>query len=222
MPRITAQQTLEKVEEQGEIIAALANAQAEQAKEARDQLKALTALVAIIAESLQQLAQFSAPPAPNYRSNLGEYAGFDWSKIGARVTAEDSDGATVVHWNGHQWKRRSGSGKFGRAIWFNRPEGRDEEGNVQYLRLITFKDLDQAEPLTFERPDPDNGHAQEPAEAAHLKYQDGSAVPPAAETIQIFNAFMYAHRRKPKDSEELKTWHYEQEELRAANEGRLS
>jgi hypothetical protein len=99
-----------------------------------------------IALALESLVQASAPAEPNYRYPLAEYGRFDWPRIGAQVIASDRFGASAVQWNGHTWTRRSGDGKFGRAIWFSRPNGQDEDG-TQYLRLVTFKDLSEAEPL---------------------------------------------------------------------------
>ena len=100
-----------------------------------------------IVVALEALAQASAPAEPNYRYPLAEYGRFDWSSINAQVIAHDRSGATAVQWSGHTWTRRSGDGKFGKAIWFSRPNGQDEEGAI-YLRLVTFKDLSAAEPLS--------------------------------------------------------------------------
>lgn len=99
---------------------------------------------------------------PNYRYPLADYPTFDWSVIGATVASSDRAGAAVVRFAGHLWTRRSGTGKFGRAIWFSRPNGRDDEGGATYLRLITFKDMADPEPLAF---DPPAAHQRPSAEA---------------------------------------------------------
>lgn len=85
---------------------------------------------------------------PNYRHPLNAYFSFDWSSIGATVMKEDDQGSTEVLWNNYLWTRRYGDGKFGRAIWFSRGDGRDDEGNPKYARLITFKDTADAEPIS--------------------------------------------------------------------------
>lgn len=98
---------------------------------------------------------------PNYRYPLADYPTFDWAAIGATVAQNDRAGAAVVRFAGHLWTRRSGAGKFGRAIWFSRPNGRDDEGGATYLRLITFKDMADPEPLAFDPP----AAPQRPSEA---------------------------------------------------------
>lgn len=52
---------------------------------------------------LMLLETFKAEPI--FQRHLDEYLDFDWSQIGARVIARDEWGATIVEWNGHQWKR---------------------------------------------------------------------------------------------------------------------
>lgn len=86
---------------------------------------------------------------PNWQRPLKAYKSFDWSKIGATVLAADRHGATKVAWCGHTYIRRAGENKkFGVAIWFSRGNGRGEDGEASYVRLITFKTGEaQAEPL---------------------------------------------------------------------------
>jgi hypothetical protein len=43
--------------------------------------------------------------------------------------------------------RRSPSNKYDPAIWFSRANGKDAEGNVQYLRLIVFKPVKEVDQL---------------------------------------------------------------------------
>lgn len=88
--------------------------------------------------------------APNYRYDLNEYPSFDWSAINATVTKSDSSGAAVVRFANHLWTRRSATGKYGKAIWFSRPNGKDESGDTLYLRLVTFKPIDDAESIAFQ------------------------------------------------------------------------
>lgn len=107
--------------------------------------QAQTAILTTISRQLERMAQASAPASPNYRRRLSEYPQFDWSEIGATVTATDDQGVSEVEWNLHRFTRRAGSGKFGKAIWFSRPTGKDGD-ETNYARLITFKDGD-AEPV---------------------------------------------------------------------------
>ncbi len=105
-----------------------------------DRLDKLCQLVAQIAANLK-------PKAPNYRHPITAYWTFDWPTIGAMPVASDQQGVSAVQWAGYTWMRRSSGGKFGKAIWFSRSDGKDEEGNNNYLRLITFKELSDPEPL---------------------------------------------------------------------------
>lgn len=112
-----------------------------------NELKAQNKNLADIAESLRAISAVSAPKAPNYSRPMTEYKNFDWKSIGATVTANDPAGVTSVEWGGFTWTRRSPQNKFATAIWFSRPEGKDADGNVRYVRLITFKAPTEAEPL---------------------------------------------------------------------------
>ncbi|NJP11679.1 MAG: hypothetical protein HC866_21245 [Leptolyngbyaceae cyanobacterium RU_5_1] len=85
--------------------------------------------------------------APNYQVDLSDFATFDWSSIGATVEHSDRDGAAIVVWRRNRYIRRSAANKFQPAIWFSRSLGKDDEGNNRYERLITFKELPEAEPL---------------------------------------------------------------------------
>lgn len=100
-----------------------------------------------IAHSLRQLAQAQMPAAPNYQRPLADFPTFDWASIGAEPILEDRDGVAEVGWNGQTFKRRSAQNKFAPAIWFNRSDGKDADGNVKYVRLITFKAPTEAEVL---------------------------------------------------------------------------
>lgn len=98
-------------------------------------------------ELLTRIAAQSAPAAPNYNFQLSAYPSFDWVRIGATVVKTDTQGASTVSWNMYQWERRSKSGKFGDAIWFSRADGKDSQGNTNWIRLITFKDSADADTL---------------------------------------------------------------------------
>lgn len=110
-------------------------------------------ILQMIAESLQgvesHLRQIavSSNPAPNYQRSLSEYPTFDWPSIGATVLNRDGDGATAVEWNGQVFTRRSPSNKFDAAVWFSRHLGQDADGNKRYARLISFRALNEAEPI---------------------------------------------------------------------------
>jgi hypothetical protein len=86
-------------------------------------------------------------PGPNYEVCLTQFKTFDWSSIDATVEHSDPDGVATVIWRGHRYVRRSAANKFEPAIWFSRSTGRDEEGNVQYAKLVTFRLRPKAEPL---------------------------------------------------------------------------
>jgi len=102
------------------------------------QLQAATvAVLHRIATALEAIA-LSKAPAPNFVRPISEYAEFDFNAIGAKVAAHDRHGPTMLEWGGYQWTRRSPSNKFGSAIWFSRPIGKDETG-VRYARLIQSK-----------------------------------------------------------------------------------
>ena len=147
------------------------------------QLQAATvAVLHRIATALEAIALTKAP-APNFVRPIGEYAEFDFDAIGAKVAARDQHGPTMLEWGGYQWTRRSPSNKFGSAIWFSRPIGKDETG-VRYARLITFREPGEAEPLPGKvaekvgngkpaaAPRPEQAHPAEEAQAHAPIYAD--------------------------------------------------
>ena len=96
------------------------------------------------AEALEKIAQLierSLPrqPAPNYRAILEQFHEFDWSSINAQVEWKDQYGVASVIWQGDRYKRRSPSNSYGAVIYFSSCVGKDEQGNNQYERLITFE-----------------------------------------------------------------------------------
>lgn len=96
--------------------------------------------------SLRQMVLVSSP-APNYQRQLNEYQNFDWGSIGAMILKQDEDGVSAVEWNGQVFVRRSPNNKYDAAIWFSRCTGKDADGNNRYVRLISFKAVNEAEPI---------------------------------------------------------------------------
>jgi len=96
---------------------------------------------AIALEKMIQLLERSLPrqPAPNYRAILENFHEFDWSSINAQVEITDQSGVATVIWQGDRYKRRSPNNSYGAVIYFSRSIGKDERGNTQYERLITFE-----------------------------------------------------------------------------------
>lgn len=110
-------------------------------------LSRMTSLLAAIAKQLDIITRHILPVAPNYRYPLKKYWQFNWDGIDAIVLKRDEEGPTLVKWGNYTWKRRSGGGKFGTAVWFSRPDGKDENGETRYRRLVTFKDWSDPEPI---------------------------------------------------------------------------
>ena len=100
-----------------------------------------------ITNALEQLAGDHSVKAPNYQIPLESWSTFDWQFIGAVVERRDNHGAAIVSWRGQIFTRRSPDNKFGAAIFFSRCIGKDERGENQYERLVTFKPLPQVEPV---------------------------------------------------------------------------
>jgi len=109
-------------------------------------LRMIAASLQGVESHLRQMA-VSSNTAPNYQRSLSEYPTFDWSSISATVLNRDDDGATSVEWNGQVFTRRSPSNKFDAAVWFSRHLGQDSDGNKRYARLISFRALNDAEPI---------------------------------------------------------------------------
>jgi len=109
------------------------------------QYNRLASILERIAAALETLARAGAPAEPNYVKPLAEYRAFDWSSIEATVVQQDADGPTHLEWGGFLWTRRSPANKFDPAIWYSRAHGKDADGNNQYLRLISFKPLGDAD-----------------------------------------------------------------------------
>lgn len=105
------------------------------------------ALMERIAIALERMAPDSG--APNLQKPIEEYKGFNWAAIGARVVQSDQYGPAIVEWGGKQFTRRSPQNKFSAAIWFSRSTGaKDGEGRTIYERLISFKVLEGADPVS--------------------------------------------------------------------------
>lgn len=112
------------------------------------QFERLLALLGNIASSLEAIERALRPEAPNYKRPIEEFPTFDWTSIGARVLKVDQYGVAQVEHGDQVYTRRSPENKFGEAIWFSRPEGKDADGNVRYVRLITFRKFGDAEPIS--------------------------------------------------------------------------
>lgn len=115
------------------------------------QLATVIELLASIAASLAEIASHTErerPEAPNFQRPIDQYPTFSWDSIEATVVRSDEYGPTHIEWDGRLWTRRSPENKFGEAIWFSRTSGKDTDGNNRYLRLITFKKVSEAEPLS--------------------------------------------------------------------------
>lgn len=108
-------------------------------------------LLASIAASLAEISrntQRELPEEPNLQRPIEAYLNFDWPSIEATVVKSDEFGPAIVEWGGRLWTRRAPENKFGEAIWFSRSAGRDETGANHYLRLISFKRVSDAEPIS--------------------------------------------------------------------------
>ena len=96
------------------------------------------------------LRVLAAAHPPNWKRPLKTYKNGWVEAIAASVIAEDKHGPTLIAWMGHTYTRRCGSNpKYGASIWFSRAAGKDQDGELAYLRLITFEDSPPptAEPL---------------------------------------------------------------------------
>lgn len=110
--------------------------------------------LADLARALKQIEiatmAIAAANPPNWRRPLSAFTA-DWvSAIGGYAIATDAHGPTAVWWCGHTYTRRCGSNaKYGAAIWYSRAVGKNEAGETDYTRLITFVDSPPptAEPL---------------------------------------------------------------------------
>lgn len=100
-----------------------------------------------IADALEVLARPGQDYSPNYVKPIEDYHGFNWASIQASVVKSDHDGPTHVSWNGQVFTRRSPVNKFEPAIWFSRANGKSEEGDTEYTKLITFREIKDADPL---------------------------------------------------------------------------
>lgn len=106
--------------------------------------------LARIADALEAQATALAPsqPLPDLVRPLADFPTFNWHSIDATVIETDQYGPTLVEYRGKTYKRRSPENKFDAAIWFSRSVGKDEEGQNQYEKFITFKEMAPAEPLS--------------------------------------------------------------------------
>lgn len=131
-------------------------------------------------------------PAPNLQRKLEDYAGFDWSTIGAHVEAFDRHGATEVTWNGKLFKRyrSNDDDEKGIDIRFRRvASGTVAEKNLKWESLIKFggnrkpaKPLrgDLADKIEHAAPAPLSpaGEAERPRSEAEGRLGVGVTTPP--------------------------------------------
>lgn len=196
-------------------------------------MEQLQVLQEILAEMKGLRAQVTAlqrrlmDDAPNYQRPLAAFGAFDWSSIGAAVTETDGSGPSRLEYGGHIFTRRNGRGKFGEAIWFSRPQGKNEDGSTAYARLITFKNYSDAEPVPADlQKSPALPPAQIDGARASRKspppppiadaglfgytYGDGTTAEKAAEQT-AFNAYRRAHGEKsPPNVTALRQWYSQQ------------
>ncbi|MGE0131854.1 MAG: single-stranded DNA-binding protein [Blastocatellales bacterium] len=121
----------------------------QQATQPQTEKKPLTLEQLVVALG-KRLAQFQETVAgiliaglktgPELQRPLTAYPEFDWQSIGARVTAKDQWGATVVECYGRQWMRRAPDNKYGVDIWFSSCVGKNEAGDNEYGILIKFSE----------------------------------------------------------------------------------
>ncbi len=118
----------------------------------QDNFDILTDLLLKILKQTERIAnalesQDSKPP--QWCKPIKEFKNFDWQTIGATVIKSDRYGAAVVEWKSREYVRRSPENKFATAIYFSRSIGKDPTtGKANYERLITFKELASAEPIS--------------------------------------------------------------------------
>jgi hypothetical protein len=188
------------------------------------QIQVFQLLSADVATSLRTIAGFLAPLSPNYKRPFETWKNFNWDDIGAKVMQFDEFGPSVVSWNAHHFKRRSGNGKFGRAVWFSRGIGKTDNG-AEYAILIRFRKESEPEPLQngiepAAPPGPQlepqliaqlgqsGGKQQDPKPAAYeFFYEDGTAVPENTATRALFSAFFDANGFVPAHSDMLREWY---------------
>lgn len=109
--------------------------------------------IALLGEILGQLKQLNAAaevrkPHICHTKQIEEYSTFDWEAFGAKVVERDDDGVCLVEFKGEIYSRRSPQNKFAPAIWFSRSDGKDEDGNTKYVKLVIFKKFDfEPEPI---------------------------------------------------------------------------
>ncbi|MCO5185406.1 MAG: single-stranded DNA-binding protein [Anaerolineae bacterium] len=138
-------------------------------------LISILAKLETITTLLRQLLRQNAPYAPNYRYPLAAYWTFDWTTIGAEIIRRDDKGATQVLWGGYLWTRRNDAGRqYGKAIWFSRIDSGSDRDDLTYIRLITFKNSAEPDPMRIEhRSRPATGDV---AKSAELVQSDAEAL----------------------------------------------
>jgi hypothetical protein len=176
-----------------------------------------------IADSLEILSRPGKDYSPDYVMPIGEFAGFDWGSVNITVVRADRDGPTHLQWNGQVYTRRSPSNKFDPAIWYSRASGKSEDGETEYTRLITFREIKDADPLGDKtravvdrnRPQqPTNGTNKTPAPAANGATKQQPAPSPSQAPAPTTNSAV-----KPLASGELVSY---TEYMRRAKAGNIT
>lgn len=134
-----------------------------------DNLAQMVSELATMRRYFKQMVEYSKPTEPGYIYPLNDYPDFDWSTIGATVIQRDGKGyVSMVEWGGYFWKRRSKSDNKGAAVWFNRTYNPYDTDAWEYVRLVTFRNTGNPEPLQFpmsrpSRPEVDHNPYSPPA-----------------------------------------------------------
>lgn len=100
-----------------------------------------------IADALGSMAQPKADFAPDHVRPIEDFPDFNWDSIKANIIRTDDDGPTHVEWRGQVFTRRSPRNKFDPAIWYSRSTGKNGDGENEYIRLITFREIKDADPI---------------------------------------------------------------------------
>jgi hypothetical protein len=86
-------------------------------------------------------------PAPRLTGDITRFSDYDWERQGIEVLELDVQGPTRVEWNNREFRRRSVSNKFGKAIMFSDAIGKKEDGSTDYDTLIIFKEIPPVDKL---------------------------------------------------------------------------
>ena len=105
-----------------------------------DSLRRLADALERVADAMEAKGEFHAP---NFQFPLSSYRQFNWSSIQAEVMETDANGPTLVKHKNRIYKRRTGDGKFGDAIWYS-----FALSDKNYVSLIKFSEKSAVEPVS--------------------------------------------------------------------------